>query len=84
MMMSQGRANCGWRAFDVADQTEQLSPQDALRLIAGETVEQRRLLKSIRLHLVIVAIPFWIALCSVAFVVALYLFGALALVGSGG
>jgi hypothetical protein len=47
-------------------------------------VEQRRLLKSIRLHLVIVAIPFWIALCSVAFVVALYLFGALALVGSGG
>ena len=65
-------------------QTEQLSPQDALRLIAGETVEQRRLLKSIRLHLVIIAIPFWIAFCSVALMVALYLFGALALMGAGG
>ena len=63
---------------------EQLSPQDALRLIARETVEQRKLLKSIRLHLVIIAIPFWIALCSIAFVVALYLFGALALTGGGG
>ena len=62
---------------------EQLSPQDALRLIAEETVEQRKLLKSIRLHLVIIAIPFWIALCSVASVVALYLFGALALTGGG-
>ena len=63
--------------------TEQLSPQDALRLMAKEAVEQRKLLKSIRLHLVIIAIPFWIALCSIAFVVALYLFGALALTGSG-
>jgi len=63
---------------------EQLNPQDALRLIARETVEQRKLLKNIRLHLIIIAIPFWIALCSTAFMVALYLFGALALIGSSG
>jgi hypothetical protein len=60
---------------------EQMSPQEALQFIARETAEQSRLLKSIRLHLVIIAIPFWIALCSIAFVVALYLFGALALMG---
>ena len=49
-----------------------VSKQECLQLISRQLHEQHQLLRSIRMNLIVIAIPFWLALCSVAVGVALF------------
>ena len=57
---------------------EQMSSQECLQLIARQLHEQHQLLRSIRMNLMVIAIPFWLALCGILATVALFVFGVIA------
>lgn len=44
---------------------EEMTSQELLRLMAREQYEQGKTLRGMRKHLLVIAIPFWLTLCSV-------------------
>lgn len=60
------------------------TPQYNLEIIAGEISAMRRKLDNVRMHLVVIAIPFWISLIAFLLVVVLTVVGLLMGLGLGG
>jgi hypothetical protein len=44
---------------------EEMTPQELLRWMLETQREQGEMLRSMRKHLIVIAIPFWLTLCSV-------------------
>jgi len=61
---------------------EELTPQACLQVIVVEERQQTELLRSMRRHLIVIAIPFWLAICSMLLGVLFYLLIALGMVAS--
>lgn len=51
---------------------EDMSAEECLQLMATQLHEQYQLLRSIRMNLIVIAIPFWFALCGVLAAIALF------------